>query len=96
MNVREANFGIESSSGRRAVDAGPNAVGFAQCFEFLRQAQVSTQRPFARAPTRYYCLRTSDGRIARFRVASSKVQYLPERMVNVSVLVEYTAWDVAQ
>ncbi len=92
VNARRATFIFGVPPGRRLVSAGPNPPSYLQCARLLSSAMSGAQA-VQRAPTDYRCIRTSDGRIARFRVYRWRGDYKPDSFVDMIIELETRVWN---
>ena len=74
------------------VDAGASAPSYERCAALIASSAPNNSR-FAKAPTNYFCTKTTEGRIARVRVYDWKATYKPDSFVSVAVRIECRVWN---
>lgn len=91
VNARDATFSISAAPGMIIAVAGTSAPSFAQCVQLLKSPANNV--PMSKAPTKYHCMRTTEGRVARVRINSWRAIYQPDSFVDLIVKVECRVWN---
>jgi hypothetical protein len=89
VNVRSLAIGGGSDAHNAIADAGPNSANLAQCQQILMSGSAKDGTSFSQAPTHYYCVRTTEGQIALFRVVSVFRTFRSPRVVDIFANLEY-------
>ncbi len=95
LNARSLAYSVSSTNGTRVVEADASDVGFDRCFELLTSSEKASTDAFRKAPTLDYCVKTTEGRVARFRILRSTPKYEggPMNIMSVTADAVYTVWD---
>lgn len=73
--------------------AGLGPPSYARCVQLLAMPNPPKTMTPKRVPTDYACVKTTDGRIARFRIYNWHATYKPDSFVDVLVDVETRVWN---
>jgi hypothetical protein len=94
LNATTAVFAIGAGQKDQPIAlAGMDPPSYGRCVQLLGMANPPHTITPKKAPTDYVCVKTTEGRIARFRIFRWRPTYKPDSFVDVVVDVETRVWN---
>lgn len=94
MDIRTATFSVSPGKEQTIAASGKDRPSSAACRELLEKRGAKTGLSAGKAPTPYFCSRTSAGNLATFRILRWREEHKPgaENFVDLTITIDRIVW----